>query len=146
MRAALYVKDGAVSATRSVKKLLEGATVSSDGSSISNGTLTLNGPFINGIVANDTDTTSTDTTVTVNKMTIEADGDGANDFRGEAAVLFADGDSTMNVTDTYIHTEGVIRTATAASGTARMNISNSVIYTEESNDTATEYASLDSSV
>ncbi|MCR5785379.1 MAG: hypothetical protein K6G40_07050 [Eubacterium sp.] len=142
MRAALYVKDGAISATQSVQQLLSGATVSSDGSTISGGTLTLNGPFMNGIVSNDTDSTSKDTTVTVDDMVIEADGDGANDFKGHASVLYADGDSTMNVTDTYIHTEGVIRTATAVSGTAEMKISDSVIYTEETNDTDSEYASL----
>ena len=144
MRAALYVVDGAVSAIHSVKKLLDGATVNTSGNTttISDGKLTLNGPFFNGIVANDTDSTSTDTVVNVSKIKFEADGDGADDFKGHGAVLFADGDSTMNVTDTYIHTEGVIRTATAVSGTAKMNITDSVIYTEETNDSATEYNSL----
>ena len=144
MRAALYVKDGAISATHSVQQLLAGATVNTSGSTttISNGTLTLNGPFINGIVANDTDSTSVDTTVNVDKMKLYAKGDGANDFRGEGAVLFADGNSTMNISNTYIGTEGVIRTAAAASGKSVLNINDSVIYTEESNDTKSEYDSL----
>ena len=49
---------------------------------------------------------------------------------------------TLTISDTYIHTAGVIRTAAAAIGNGILKINDSVIYTEEGNDTDAQYDAL----
>jgi hypothetical protein len=75
-------------------------------------------------------------------MTLTFNGDGANDFQGEAAAVLAQDDASVTIENSYIKTAGVIRTAAAVKENGIMNIKNSVIYTEETADTQAEYDAL----
>ena len=60
----------------------------------------------------------------------------------EAAETASASQETLTISDTYIHTAGVIRTAAAAIGNGILKINDSVIYTEEGNDTDAQYDAL----
>ncbi len=132
-RSALKVEDGSIVKTQSIEELFDGDL--SD-SGIDGGSLYLDGAFFNGIIA----TGSSD--FSVSSMIVEANGDGANDFQGCAAAILADSDATIEISDTYIKTAGVIRTAAAAKENGILKIDGSVIYTEETADTNDEYEAL----
>ena len=164
-RSALKVQDGAIASTETIASLLKNSTY--DASSISNGSLTSNGGFFNGIIV---DSKTKNTAYSINNMKLNFVGDGANDFQGEGAAILAETSgnataapggaptssktakksdtttsdlvSTVNLNNSYVHTQGVIRTAAAAKGKGILKINNSVIYAEETNDTNDEYDAL----
>ena len=131
-RDALKITDGEISQTESILALFD-AEVSA---SKVTGNLNLNGAFFNGIVVDG------DSDLTLEGMNVSASGDGANDFQGEAAAVLVAGDSTVTIQDTYIKTQGVIRTAAAVKENGILNIDNSVIYTEETADSVDDYTAL----
>ncbi|MCR5665677.1 MAG: Ig-like domain-containing protein [Eubacterium sp.] len=144
-RSALKVTDNEVDDTESIPLLVKASqlTTETDGSITVNGIMDLDTAFMNGIYADDTDSSdSTDTKVTINEATLTANGDGANDFQGEASTVLAAGNSEVDITDSSIITEGVIRTAAAAKENGILKIDGSVIYTEETDDTTDEYDAL----
>ena len=90
-RTALKITDGAISATESMLDLFDSDVEASGDSHAVTGNLALNGAFINGIVVDG------DSDVTISDMTITANGDGANDFQGEAAAVLAADTSTVTL-------------------------------------------------
>lgn len=83
-RAALTLSNGDILDGETIPQLLSSATYNRTG--IKNGTLTSNGAFFNGIIA---EASSQDTTFQIKNMKIDYNGDGANDFQGEGAAILA---------------------------------------------------------
>ncbi|SDB29046.1 Ig-like domain-containing protein [Eubacterium oxidoreducens] len=144
-RSALKVDDGEVDETESISALIADSQITSeqDGTITVNGIMNLDTAFMNGIIADDSSSEDgTDTKVAIDDATLTANGDGANDFQGEAATVLAAGSSEVDITDSTIFTEGVIRTAAAAKENGILKIDDSVLYTEETDDTTAEYNAL----
>ncbi len=140
-RSALKIVDDALDATESMDALYT-ASKNADEDYDVTGSLSLDAPFINGIIVDDTGDDDSTTKVNVKNASITAKGDGANDFQGEAAAVLAQGEAEVDISDTTIFTEGVIRTAAAAKENGILKIDNSVVYAEETNDTNDEYNAL----
>ncbi len=132
-RAALTVNADGIVENETIPSLLTKADYSAAG--ISNGELNSYGAFFNSIIVDSAD-------FIVSNMKLTGIGDGANDFNGSGAVVFAKGDADVTVDSSVITTAGVIRTGTAVSDNAIMRISNSVVYTQETEDTQAEYDAL----
>ena len=132
-RSALKVGADGVVEAETIPALLEKADY--DASHISGGELSSYGPFFNGIIADSAP-------FTVENMTIRGEGDGANDFQGEGAMVLSQGTADVTVADSAILTKGVIRTAAAVRDSGILRINGSVIYTEETEDTQEEYDAL----
>lgn len=137
-RAALRVDNGKVVATQTMPELLKTSTY--DGSGIKGGSLISDGAFFNGIRVSGENAAKSQ--FTIDQLSMEFNGDGANDFKGAAAGVLAEGAATVEIKDSVIMTEGVVRTAAAAQENGVLKINNSVIYTEESSDTQAEYDAL----
>ena len=142
-RQALKIVDGSIDKSESILDLLPNSTIASatatDGSTITTvtgGALDVDGAFFNGIYVDG----SSD--VIINNVDMSFDGDGANDFQGEAAAVLVSGDSTTTIKNSYIETAGVIRTAAAAKENGILQIQNSVVFASEGNDTDDEYEAL----
>ena len=133
-RSALKVDADGVVADETIPSLLTKAG-SYDGSSIASGEMNLNGPFFNGIIVDSAD-------YVVDSMTINAYGDGANDFQGEGAAVLAQGSADVTIQDSVITTAGVIRTAAVVKQNGILRIDGSVIYAQETEDTQEEYDAL----
>ena len=103
-RSALKVGADGIVEAETIPALLEKADY--DASHISGGELSSYGPFFNGIIADSAP-------FTVENMTIRGEGDGANDFQGEGAMVLSQGTADVTVADSAILTKGVIRTAAA---------------------------------
>ncbi|MCF0228655.1 MAG: hypothetical protein HUJ76_03030, partial [Parasporobacterium sp.] len=106
-----------------------------DAAAIRNGSIISNGAFFNGIIVDSAP-------FAIEKMEIIGLGDGANDFRGAAAMVLSQGSADITIADSTIFTQGVIRTAAAVKDNGILRINNSVIYTEETADTQAEYDAL----
>ena len=132
-RSALKVDADGIVETETIPALLGKADY--DAAGISGGELNSYGPFFNGIIADSAP-------FTVKDMTIRGEGDGANDFQGEGAMVLSQGSADVTVADSVILTKGVIRTAAAVRDNGILRINGSVIYTEETEDTQEEYDAL----
>jgi len=132
-RSALKVDAGGIVETETIPALLGKANY--DAAGISGGELNSYGPFFNGIIADSAP-------FTVKDMTIRGEGDGANDFQGEGAMVLSQGSADVTVADSVILTKGVIRTAAAVRDSGILRINGSVIYTEETQDTQEQYDAL----
>lgn len=132
-RSALKVDADGIVETETIPALLGKADY--DAAGISGGELNSYGPFFNGIIADSAP-------FTVKDMTIRGEGDGANDFQGEGAMVLSQGSADVTVADSVILTKGVIRTAAAVRDSGILRINGSVIYTEETQDTQEQYDAL----
>ena len=132
-RSALYVDENGINNDETIPALLTKASYDDKG--ISSGELNSYGAFFNGIIVDSAE-------YTISDMSITGNGDGANDFTGNAAMVLAKGTADVTIEDSTIFTEGVIRTAAAANGNGILRINNSVIYAQETNDTQEEYDAL----
>ena len=133
-RQALKIVDGEVDDSETIIPLLANTTYDKTG--ITKGSIDIDGAFFNGIYVDGA------STFDIAKLALSLDGDGANDFQGEAAGILAAGTSTVNISDTYIESSGVIRTAAAVKDNGTLKIDDSVIYSQEGDDTDEEYLAL----
>lgn len=133
-RSALYVNADGIVAEETIPALLT-KLGSYDEKGIEGGELNSYGPFFNGIIVDSAP-------FTIKGVSFIAEGDGANDFQGEAAVLLAKGTADVTVEDSVFITTGVIRTAAAVNGSGILRLNDTVIYTEETADTQEEYDAL----
>ena len=133
-RQALLVENGAINEDESIKALLANLD-SYSATEAKGGALYSEGAFFNGITVDSSD-------FSIDGVTFDFIGDGANDFNGQAAVVLAQGSADVAISNSYIHSAGVIRTAAAAKGSGKLEITDSVIYAEEGNDTDEEYDAL----
>ncbi len=131
-RSALYVGEDGIVEEETIPALLTKATYDEKGIT---GELNSYGPFFNGIIVDAGE-------YTISDMTINGIGDGANDFQGMGAMVFAKGTGDVTIDNSAIITEGVIRTAAAVNGNAILRINESVIYSQETADTQEEYDAL----
>ena len=134
-RQALFVDKDGIVASKTIDSLLDDVTVAADGSSVKDGIIASLGGFFNGIVVDSND-------VEIDEVYLELSGDGGDDFSGLAAGVFAKNTANVTLSNSAIHSEGVIRTATSVTDSATLKIDNSVIYAEEGNDTDEEYDML----
>ena len=133
-RSALKVTADGIDDTETIPALL-GKAGEFNAQAIRDGALTSNGPFFNGIIVDSAP-------FTVENMTITGNGDGANDFQGQAAMVLSQGTADVTIQDSVIQTAGVIRTAAAVKDSGILRINNSVLYTRETEDTQEEYDAL----
>ena len=134
-RQALLVEDGEIVEASSVTELL--ASVETyDSSSISGGTITINGSHFNGIYITGT------TTYSISDLKIYSTGDGGDDFSGWGAAIMADGNTTVSIDSVYVETAGTIRTAIWVGGSSVTTVTNSVIYAQETVDDYLTYQNL----
>lgn len=131
-RSALYVGEDGIVEEETIPALLTKATYDEKGIT---GELNSHGPFFNGIIVDSAE-------YTISDMTITGIGDGANDFQGMGAMIFAKGTADVTIENSAIITEGVIRTAAAVNGNAILRINESVVYAQETADTQEEYDAL----
>ncbi len=69
-------------------------------------------------------------------------GDGGDDLAGWGAVIMADNQSTLDIDNSYIETEGAIRCGLYVDNTSVATVKNSVIYTKETPDSYEEFHDL----
>ena len=131
-RSALRVGEGGIVADETINSLLAAEV---DETGIRNGSITSLAPFFNGVIVDAGE-------YAIENMEIIGIGDGANDFKGSAAMVLAQGTGDVTIQDSLILTAGVIRTAAAVNGEGILRINNSVLYTEETPDSQAEYDAL----
>ena len=133
-RSALRVDGSGIVEAETIPALL-GKVGGYDASALRGGEIHSYGPFFNGIIV---DSAPYD----IGHVTLTGQGDGANDFQGEGAMVLSSGTADVTLHNSVIMTSGVIRTAAAVRDSGILRIKNSVIYTEETGDTQEQYDAL----
>ncbi|MCD8230617.1 MAG: hypothetical protein LUD14_02120 [Clostridiales bacterium] len=133
-RQALLVKDGRIMDDYSAAQLIQGGTC--DAAKADGITLTSNAPHFNGILLDE------GTKYAINNSKFYAKGDGGDDLSGWGASIMADNKSVVDITDSYIETEGCIRCGLYVDNTSIANVKDSVLYSKETLDTYDEFANL----
>jgi hypothetical protein len=120
-RAALYVNDGSVDASRSVTAAIARGTI---GNSNADGiVITSNEPRFNGIVV------TGNSKYVVESPVIHMTGNGGNDFAGFGAAIMSSGTADVTVNNARIVNRGAVRTAVFVGGHSVMHVNNSSIET-----------------
>ena len=133
-RQALLVNEGKIDKECSVEEAIVGGTFNdkeADGITINAG-----GGHFNGILIDN------GSKFDIKNSKFYAHGDGGDDLSGWGAIIMADNKSELNITDTYIETEGATRCSIYVDNTSIANVKNTVIYTQETPDTYEEYQNL----
>ncbi|MCC8017957.1 MAG: hypothetical protein LIO39_05040 [Lachnospiraceae bacterium] len=133
-RQALLVKDGKIVDDCSVSQLIQGGSF--DASCADGITLTSNAPHFNGIILDD------GTKYEIKNSKFYAKGDGSDDLSGWGASIMADNKAVVDISDSYIETEGCIRCGLYVDNTAVVTVKDSVLYSKETPDTWEEYHNL----
>ena len=106
-----------------------------DATGLRGGELNSYGPFFNGIIVDSAP-------YEIGHVKLVGQGDGANDFQGEGAMVLSSGTADVTLHNAVVLTAGTIRTAAAVRDSGILRIKNSVIYTEETPDTQEQYDAL----
>ncbi|MCD8365852.1 MAG: hypothetical protein LUC83_08615, partial [Clostridiales bacterium] len=133
-RQALLVKDGKIADEYSIPQLIRGGSF--DAAKADGITLTSDAPHFNGIFLDE------GTKYEIKNSRFYAKGDGSDDLSGWAALVMADNKSILDITDSYIETEGCCRCGLYVDNTAVVTVNDSVLYSKETPDTYEEFLSL----
>lgn len=118
-RTALYVKDGRIVPSKSVRSAITGGTVTD--SEASDIVIRSHGEDFNGILIDGK------SRYTLNAPQIEMIGNGDNDFAGYGAAVMATGDADLTLNKARIATHGAIRPAIFVNGNATLHVNDSDI-------------------
>ncbi|MGI5970149.1 MAG: S-layer homology domain-containing protein [Oscillospiraceae bacterium] len=133
-RAAAVVADGALQEGYSVLEALIGGET--DGQSSSEVTINSQGSFFNGYWIDNS-------TYEINNLNMTLNGYGGDDFQGWGAGIVATNGADVTLSDSYIDTTGVIRTAIWAGGEgSKLTAENVVVYAHPDK-SATPYSNMD---
>ncbi len=133
-RQALLVRGNKILEEYSIPQLLQGGTF--DGFLADGITIISNGAHFNGILLDE------GTKYEIKKTKIIAKGDGGDDLSGWGACIMADNHSELDITDSYIETEGAIRCGLYTNNSSITRVKDSVLYSIETPDTYEEYHAL----
>ncbi len=133
-RQALLIKDGEIVEDGSVKEVIVGGSY--DNKKAEGITLAADGAHFNGILIDN------GTKYEIKDSKFTAYGDGGDDLAGWGASIMADNKSELDITNSYIETEGAIRCGLYVDNTSIANVKDSVIYTKETPDTYEEFTNL----
>lgn len=135
MRQALRIVDGAVLGDYSVVSALgDGATYT--GSAATDVNIDSRTDFFNGIVI------SGNTEYTIENAAIKMLGHGRDDFAGIGAAIAVYDEAKVTIKDSYIETEGAIRTGLFSTGTSDILVQDSVFYGLDADEASESYQSL----
>lgn len=133
-RQALLVDEGSIVEDGSVKEVIVGGSY--DHQKAEGITLDAGGAHFNGILIDN------GTKYEIKDSRFTSYGDGGDDLAGWGAVVMADNKSELEITNSYLETEGAIRCALYVDNTSIANVKDTVIYTKETPDTCEEFANL----
>ncbi len=133
-RQALLVNEGKIDDNYSVKPLISGGRFDECGAD--GITFTSKAPHFNGI------TVDNGSAYTISNARFYAYGDGGSDLDGWGTVLMADNGAKLELSNTYIETEGGIRCGLYVNNGAVTKATNTVFYSKETTDTYDEYEAL----
>ena len=133
-RQALLVDQGKIVEDGSVSELLSGGSF--DASGARNVSLKALGAHFNGILLD------RGSRFAISDAKFVSYGDGGDDLSGWGTAIMADNKSVVDITNSYIETEGAIRCALYVDNTSVANVKDTVIYSKETPDTYEQYAKL----
>jgi len=133
-RQALLVDGGKIVDEASVKEMISGGHY--DDKAAKGITLNSGGAHMNSILLDN------GSEYTIEDSRFFSYGDGGDDLAGWGAALMADNKSRLDVTNSYIETEGAIRCALYVDNTSIANVKDTVIYSKETPDTCEQFEKL----
>ncbi len=133
-RQALLVKGGEILGEYSIPQLVQGGSY--DGSQADGITITSNGTHFNGIVLDE------GTKYALQNARIRVYGDGGDDLAGWGAGVMADNHTELDITDSYLTSEGAVRCCLYTTNGSVVRVKDSVLYSVETPDTYDEFEAL----
>lgn len=132
--AAAVIKGNVLQEGYSATDAITGGTY--DGSSASDISINSQGGFFGGFYL-------VDTNYSINRLNMTLNGNGGDDFQGWGAGLTVTDNANLNLSNSYIDTTGVIRTAIWVGGDNSSLTADNVVVDAHNNDSATPYSTTD---